>query len=266
MLDSTSEIQSGSDSAAIDARGISMIFEGASGPVNALEDIDLKVPRRSFVSIVGRSGCGKSTLLRIIAGLITPTTGSVLLMNCNRGFYQCRKRLGFVFQDASLLPWKTAAQNIELPLRVTGAASGKAMNERVEEMLRTVRLEEFANHYPAQLSGGMRQRVSIARALSYEPEIMLMDEPFSALDEFTRREMHDELIRIWEERALTVLFVTHSLGEAMALSDSIVVMDAQPGRVRKVVDVAEVRPRDREARTSSNYVRQLAELEALLNA
>ncbi|MCU0906629.1 MAG: ABC transporter ATP-binding protein [Rhodobacteraceae bacterium] len=248
--------------AALEVRGVRQDF----GAVTALETLDLTVAQGTFVSIVGRSGCGKSTLLRVIAGLIAPTAGEVAIMGQPRADYLSRRRLGFVFQEASLLPWKTAAQNIALSLAITGAVPRAAIPARVAEMLRTVRLEGFGDHYPAQLSGGMRQRVAIARALAYEPEILLMDEPFGALDEFTRREMHDEMLRIWGERPLTVLFVTHSLPEAMALSDRIVVMSARPGRIRAVVDVAEVRPRSRAARLSPAALAQLAELEDLLDA
>lgn len=251
---------------AVDAQSISMVFEGADGPITALDDVSLKVGHGSFVSIVGRSGCGKSTLLRIIAGLIKPSQGCVQLMGRPREDYLRSKRLGFVFQDASLLPWKTVEQNIALPLNVTGAASGDKLMARVAQMLSIVRLEGFGSAYPAHLSGGMRQRVSLARALSYEPEILLMDEPFGALDEFTRHEMHGELIRIWQERPMTVIFVTHSLNEAMALSDRIVVMSARPGRIKAVVDVAQVRPRDRAARTSPQVLAQLAALEDALDA
>ncbi len=269
MLDRTSQApnaqRSGTAAPAIDVRGVSKVFDGASGQVIALDDVSLTVPQGQFMSIVGRSGCGKSTLLRIIAGLIAPSSGDISVMGEERDAYTTRKRLGFVFQDASLLPWKTAAQNIALPLHVTGAVGRGGVQARVEDMLRTVRLDGFGDHFPAQLSGGMRQRVSIARALSYEPEILLMDEPFGALDEFTRREMHEELLGIWEGRPLTVVFVTHSLSEAMALSDKIVVMAPRPGRIRAVVDVATVRPRDRAMRKTAEYIGQRDELEDLLD-
>ena len=261
----------------LSVRGVQQVFETAAGRKTALVGVDIDVVQGSFVSIVGRSGCGKSTLLRIIAGLIVPTDGTVTIMGRPCADYLRDRRLGFVFQDTSLLPWKTVTQNIALSLKITGGMSsgeiakitgGMSSDEiadRVQEMLRVVRLEEVGGHYPAQLSGGMRQRVSIARALAYEPEILLMDEPFGALDEFTRREMHDEMIRIWEERPLTVLFVTHSLAEAMALSDRVVVMAAQSGGVQGVVDMAELRPRTRQARTTPTALSQLAELEELLD-
>lgn len=250
---------------AISLSGIDMAFPGKSGTVVALSGVTIDLERNSFVSIIGRSGCGKSTLLRIISGLIAQTAGTVSVMGKSTTDYQRERRFGFVFQDASLFPWKTAAENIRLPLDILKIGSPSDRREKVKELLRLVRLEGFGDHYPAQLSGGMRQRVAIARALAYEPEILLMDEPFGALDEFTRREMHEELIRIWRHRPMTVLFVTHSLTEALSLSDRIVVMAPRPGRIQAVVDVAEPRLPGREARTSAAHLRQLSELEALLD-
>jgi NitT/TauT family transport system ATP-binding protein len=200
--------------------------------------------------------------LRIIAGLIRQDAGTIEVMGQDVDAYQMTRRFGFVFQDASLFPWKTATQNITLPLQILGHGNRAA---RVGALLRMVQLDEFGGHYPAELSGGMRQRVSIARALAYEPEILLMDEPFGALDEFTRREIHDQLIGIWQEKPLTVVFVTHSLSEALYLSDRIVVMAPRPGRVRAVVDVAHPRPMDRAVRLSAEYLAQLNDLEALLD-
>ena len=246
-------------------RGVSMGFGSGAARVQALHNIDLDVGRDEFVSIVGRSGCGKSTLLRLISGLIATETGEIRVMGQEIDAYQRNRRFGFVFQDASLFPWKTAAQNIALPLTILGMGSRAGRAARVEELLHLVQLEGFGDHYPAQLSGGMRQRVSIARALAYEPEILLMDEPFGALDEFTRREMHDQLIGIWRNKPLTVVFVTHSLSEALYLSDRIVVMAPRPGRVRAVVQVAQPRPFDRAVRQSPQYLSQLAELEGLLD-
>ena len=247
---------------AVRLAGIDMVFGSGRDRVAALDDVTLDIPQGAITSIVGRSGCGKSTLLRIVAGLVRPTRGEMCVMGQSTEDYQRGRRFGFVFQEASLLPWKTAAQNVALPLQVMGLAPG-SVEERVARMLRLVRLEGFSRSYPAELSGGMRQRVSIARALSYEPEILLMDEPFGALDEFTRRELHQELIRIWSDRPLTVIFVTHSLGEAMALSDRVVAMSARPGRVREVVEVET--PRDPSARRSPRHLAQLDRLEGLLD-
>jgi NitT/TauT family transport system ATP-binding protein len=255
----------GEDAPALRIRGVSMGFGAGAARVQALQDIDLDIARNSFVSIVGRSGCGKSTLLRIVSGLIAADTGTVQVMGEGIAAYQRNRRFGFVFQDASLFPWKTAAQNIGLPLRILGQGDRAARAARIESLLGLVQLHGFGGHYPAQLSGGMRQRVSIARALASEPEILLMDEPFGALDEFTRREIHDQLIGIWRTKPMTVVFVTHSLSEALYLSDRIVVMAPRPGRVRAVVDVVHPRPMDRAVRQSPEYLAQLAELEALLD-
>ena len=253
------------DPSAVEIDGVSVSFPSRGGVIEALADVSLNVGRNEFVSIVGRSGCGKSTLLRVISNLIPPNKGEIRIGGLSSADYQRRRKFGFVFQDASLFAWKTVRQNIELPLEVLGVGTAAERRRRVSELLSLVRLEGFGDHYPAQLSGGMRQRVSIARALSYEPEILLMDEPFGALDEFTRREMHDELIGIWKARGLTVVFVTHSLSEALYLSDEIVVMAPRPGRVKSIVPVVYPRVADPALRSSPAYVRQIEALEALLN-
>lgn len=251
--------------AAIEIRDVSMSFPGKRAAVDALVDVNLSIPENRFVSIIGRSGCGKSTLLRIISNLLPPTKGEVRVHGLSSVEYQRRKKFGFVFQDASLFAWKTVFQNVELPLAILGAGSPAERKEKVLDLLNLVHLDAFADHYPAQLSGGMRQRVSIARALSYEPDILLMDEPFGALDDFTRREMHDELIRIWNARGLTVVFVTHSLSEALYLSDQIIVMAPRPGRVKSIVPVLTPRVSNPALRASPYYVRQIQELEALIH-
>lgn len=261
--ESLPETETASPATAVEIENVSMSFPGRKSVVDALVDVSLTIPQNEFVSIVGRSGCGKSTLLRIVSHLMAPTRGRVLVHGIPTTAYRKTKKFGFVFQDASLFAWKTVLQNVELPLEILGIGTKAGRRERVMELLRLVHLEGFRDHYPAQLSGGMRQRVSIARALSYEPDILLMDEPFGALDDFTRREMHDELIRIWKERGLTVVFVTHSLPEAMYLSDRIVVMAPRPGRVKAVVPVSD--PRDPDARTRPEYIRQMQELEALIH-
>ncbi|MFT4181954.1 MAG: ABC transporter ATP-binding protein [Rhizobium sp.] len=242
-----------------------MSFAGKKAAVDALVDVNLTIPENCFISIIGRSGCGKSTLLRIISNLIPPTRGEVHIHGLPSAEYQRRKRFGFVFQEASLFAWKTVYQNVELPLEIMGLGSAAQRREKVLDLLHLVRLDGFADHYPAQLSGGMRQRVAIARALSYEPDILLMDEPFGALDDFTRREMHDELIRIWNARGLTVVFVTHSLSEALYLSDRIVVMAPRPGRVKSIVPVLRPRISDPTLRATPDYIHQLQELEALIH-
>ena len=255
----------GTSAPAVAIDNISVSFPSRGAVIDALAGVSLDIERNRFVSILGRSGCGKSTLLRVVSNLIPPTSGQVRINGVSSAEYQRKRKFGFVFQDASLFAWKTARENIELPLEVMGVGTAAERRKRALDLLSLVRLDGFGDHYPAQLSGGMRQRVAIARALSYEPEILLMDEPFGALDEFTRREMHDELIGIWKARGLTVLFVTHSLSEALYLSDNIVVMAPRPGRVKAVVPVAHPRESDPAIRAGSAYLRQAAELEALIN-
>ncbi|KAA1176994.1 ABC transporter ATP-binding protein [Rhizobium tropici] len=251
--------------AAIEIRNVSMSFPGKRATVEALVDINLNIPENRFISIIGRSGCGKSTLLRIISNLLPPTKGEVRVHGLSSVEYQRRKKFGFVFQDASLFAWKTVFQNVELPLAILGAGSPAERRDKVLDLLDLVRLDAFADHYPAQLSGGMRQRVSIARALSYEPDILLMDEPFGALDDLTRKEMHNELIRIWNARGLTVVFVTHSLSEALYLSDQIVVMAPRPGRIKSIVSALNPRVSDPALRANPEYVSQMRDLEALIH-
>ncbi|SFZ86732.1 NitT/TauT family transport system ATP-binding protein [Devosia enhydra] len=265
LLDPDARGQAGSTAEAIGIENVSMSFQGRQGPVEALRGINLTIPQNRFISIVGRSGCGKSTLLRIISGLIPQSAGTIRVMGRSTQDYQKEKKFGFVFQEASLFPWKTARDNVRLPLDVIGIGTPAERAARADDLLRLTRLEGFADHYPAQLSGGMRQRVSIARALSYEPEILLMDEPFGALDEFTRREMHDELIRIWQTRPVTVVFVTHSLSEALYLSDAIVVMAPRPGRIKAVVPVAHPRLADPDMRHHPDVIAQTRDLERLIH-
>ncbi len=247
----------------IQLNNISMHFDLGVRKIDALADVSFAVPRNSFVSIVGRSGCGKSTLLRIISGLMAPTSGSALIDGCSPLDYRRTRQFGFVFQEPGLLPWKTASQNVSLPLEILRSGDGPYCRRKAHELLSLVRLESFQHHYPKQLSGGMRQRVAIARALSYQPDIILMDEPFGALDDFTRREMHDELIRIWREQQVTVVFVTHSLNEALYLSDRIVVLSPNPGRVKQIIDVEA--PRNADQRAGTAFHRQVSELERLVH-
>lgn len=250
---------------AVDLSAVSMVFSSKSGPVTALQNVNLTIGKNRFVSIVGRSGCGKSTLLRIICGLARPTAGSVAVDGLAPDDYQKDRRFGFVFQEATLLPWRTALENVALPMKVQKLVPPLRQAERAKELLKLVRLDGFEGHYPSQLSGGMRQRVSIARALSYDPEILLMDEPFGALDEFTRQEMNDELVRLWQEQNRTIVFVTHNLAEALFLSDVVVVMAPRPGRVRAVIDVDLPRPRVPDLRQEPDFIRRLSELERIIS-
>jgi NitT/TauT family transport system ATP-binding protein len=210
--------------------------------VTALQDIDLEIGPGEFVSLIGPSGCGKSTLLRIIGDLIQPTSGTVQVNGKPAHQARLDHDYGIVFQDAVLYDWRTVAKNVSLPLELLGWDRGRR-KARVEEMLELVELTGFESSRPWQLSGGMQQRVSIARALSFDPALLLMDEPFGALDEMTRERLNLELLRIWETAGSTIVFVTHSIPEAVYLSTRVVVMSARPGRIAEMIDVDLPQPR-----------------------
>jgi NitT/TauT family transport system ATP-binding protein len=220
--------------AVVSLRGLRKQF--ARGRVTALEGIDLEVQPREFVSLIGPSGCGKSTLLRIVADLIEPTAGEVVVHGKPPRRARLDRDYGIVFQDPVLYDWRNVARNIALPLEMLGW-DRRRRTERVQEMVELVELTGFEHHHPWQLSGGMQQRVSIARALSFSPALLLMDEPFGALDEMTRERMNLELLRIWEASGSTVVFVTHSIPEAVFLSTRVVVMSPRPGRIAGLVPV-----------------------------
>ncbi len=225
----------------IETRGLGKIFSIDRAPIVALQDISFAVPEGSFVCLVGPSGCGKSTLLQMLAGLVPSTAGEVLI-DGSVVHHPAPDKISVMFQDATLLPWKRVSENIEFPLEIRGMnAAGR--RERAAAMLALVGLSEFGTRYPHELSGGMRQRVSIARALAPDPRILLMDEPFGALDEQTRIKMGHELLRIWSKTAKTIFFITHSLTEALFLSDVVLVMSHRPGRIVGVIDAGLPRPR-----------------------
>ena len=237
------------DAAAVSVKNLSKRFE--RGDVLALDRIDLDVQPGEFVSLIGPSGCGKSTLLRIIGDLIRPTEGEILVNG--KPVHQARvdRDYGIVFQDAVLFDWRNVAKNIALPLEMAGW-DRRRREARIDEMLKLVELTGFEKHHPWQLSGGMQQRVSIARALSFSPPLLLMDEPFGALDEMTRERMNNELLRIWQDTLSTVVFVTHSIAESVFLSTRVVVMSARPGRIAGVVPIDLPQPRGpRDARGSA---------------
>ena len=228
----------------VGVRGVSKVF--ANG-VNALADVSLDVEAGEFLSVLGPSGCGKSTLLRLIAGLAEPTTGTIDWSD-DKG----RADLGFVFQEPTLMPWATALANVALPLKLRGVAKSER-EARAAEALDNVGLKGFERVWPRELSGGMKMRVSLARALVVQPRLLLMDEPFAALDEITRHRLNDDLLELWQRSGVTIVFVTHSVFESVFLSQRIVVMSARPGRVSAELAVTTPYPRSQAFRTSAEY-------------
>jgi NitT/TauT family transport system ATP-binding protein len=224
----------------VDIKGVTKQF--GRGGTTALQEIDLAIEEREFVSLIGPSGCGKSTLLRIVGDLIQPTSGSIVVNGKSARQARIDRDYGIVFQDPVLYDWRTVAKNIALPLELA-RWDRRRRAERVRAMLELVELQGFEGHHPWQLSGGMQQRVSIARALSFDPALLLMDEPFGALDEMTRERLNMELLRIWEASGSTIVFVTHSIAEAVFLSTRVVVMSARPGRISDVVPIDLPQPR-----------------------
>jgi NitT/TauT family transport system ATP-binding protein len=241
--------------------GVDKVF--ANG-MRGLDPIDLRIAPREFVSLIGPSGCGKSTLLKLIANLIEPTGGRVQWWGEDFSSVGIAgRRLAFVFQDPTLMPWARISENVGLPLELAGVPSAE-IARRVDGALEHVGLTQFRRHYPRQLSGGMRMRASIARALVTSPDVLLMDEPFGALDEFTRNKLDADLLRLSFERHLTTVFVTHSLYEAVFLSTRIIVMASQPGRIFREFLVDEPEPRTEEFRTSTRFAEQCRQLSEIL--
>jgi NitT/TauT family transport system ATP-binding protein len=230
---------------AIAARGLDLTFQTADGPVQALSDVDLDIRKGDFVSFIGPSGCGKTTFLRVVAGLEQPTGGEIAVNGMSPDEARQARAYGYVFQAAGLYPWRTIAGNVKLPLEIMGFSKAD-QEERAARVLDLVELDGFGAKYPWQLSGGMQQRASIARALSFDADILLMDEPFGALDEIVRDRLNEELLRLWAATGKTVGFVTHSIPEAVYLSTKIVVMSPRPGRISDVIesDLPAERPLD----------------------
>jgi NitT/TauT family transport system ATP-binding protein len=231
------------DRVAVTVDDVSQRFALRDRELVALEDIKVTVREGEFVSLIGPSGCGKSTLLRLIAGLIAPTSGTILIGDETPAQARARSEIGFVFQEPTLLPWRTALDNVTLLTKVAKRGNAAERRRRGLELLELVGLADFADAHPAKLSGGMQRRVGIARALALDPRILLLDEPFGALDELTRQQMNLELLRIWAQQRTTAILVTHNVGEAVFLSDRVLVMGTRPGRVIEEVTIDLPRPR-----------------------
>jgi NitT/TauT family transport system ATP-binding protein len=242
------------ESVVVEAVGVGKVFGTGDAAVTALESLDLTIRQGEFVSLIGPSGCGKSTFLRIIGDLTSPTSGTLSINGKPAERARLDRDYGMVFQAPVLMDWRTIAKNIELPLEIMGYSSDER-KRRSADLLKLVELEAFAERHPWELSGGMQQRVAIARALSFDPKLLLMDEPFGALDEMTRERMNAELMSIWRRTGTTIVFVTHSIPEAVFLSTRVVVMSARPGRISQVIDVDLPADRSVETRESERYFR-----------
>lgn len=237
----------------IEAKGLNLVFQTADGPVHALKDVNLTVAKGDFVSFIGPSGCGKTTFLRCIAALERPTDGTLTVNGMTPDEARLKRAYGYVFQAAGLYPWRTIAGNIRLPLEIMGFSKAE-QEERTERVLDLVELKGFGKKFPWQLSGGMQQRASIARALAFDADILLMDEPFGALDEIVRDRLNEELLKLWARTGKTIGFVTHSIPEAVYLSTKIVVMSPRPGRITDVIDSPLPRDRPLDIRDSQAFI------------
>ena len=248
---------------AVRCERVSVRFTTERGTVTALENIDLAIPRGSFLTLLGPSGCGKSTLLRVMADLIEPTSGKISVLGDVPSVARRNREIGFVFQDAALLPWRSVMDNVTLPLQVGG---GKALPgaRSPQDLINLVGLAGWENALPHELSGGMRQRVAIARALVAGPRLLLMDEPFGALDEITRDRLNEELLQVWESTGTTIVFVTHSIYEAAFLGQQVLLLAARPGRVREMVPVTLPTPRKLAMRETTEFVGLAGNLRRIL--
>jgi NitT/TauT family transport system ATP-binding protein len=235
----------------VQIRSLCYTYPGVQG-VEALRDISIDIGENEFVSMIGPSGCGKSTLLRLVSDLLPTSSGEILIDGEPAEAARRKRDIGFVFQEAALMPWRTSLKNVRLPLEVLKKDRERGRDVG-QSLLRLVGLQDFGAKRPDQLSGGMRQRVSIARALTYDPRLLLMDEPFGALDQITRDEMNQELLKVWEQRKCAVMFVTHSISEAIFLSDRVVVLSPRPGRIVDVIGVALARPRDPQVKRTREF-------------
>jgi len=236
--------------ASIEVRNVTKVFQLPDGPLTALGGLDFEVGDREFVSVIGPSGCGKSTVLRLVADILQPTEGEILIHGESPAEARKKQLYSFVFQDPVMLPWRSVIKNVELPLEILGNPARREFDDRPSQLLDLVGLQGFEEASPNQLSGGMMQRAAIARSLLLNPTVLLMDEPFGALDEITRDRMNLELLRIWKATDAAVLFVTHSIDEAVFLSDRVIVLSPRPGRVFAEVEIDIPRPRDLELKQS----------------
>lgn len=245
----------------IKIENVSMMFKDKKGdkPVTALKNVNLDIKEGEFISLLGPSGCGKTTLLRIIADLLQPTSGEIRVKGKSPREVRLKKKYGIVFQNPVLYDWRTVRRNVCMPMELMGMKKPERTS-KVSEMLDLVGLSEFGKHYPYELSGGMQQRVGIARALAIDPEILLMDEPFSALDEFTKEKLHIDLLNIWNKTNKTIVFVTHNISEAVFLSDRVVVLSPHPGRVSAVIDINLPRPRNIDSRLTPEFYNYITEI------
>ena len=247
------QVQGKAVSDVVVARDLSLTFQTNDGPVHALSNVDLTIGKGEFVSFIGPSGCGKTTFLRCIAALETPTGGTLTVNGMSPEEARKARAYGYVFQAAGLYPWRTIAGNIRLPLEIMGFAKPE-MEQRVRDVLRLVDLEGFGGKFPWQLSGGMQQRASIARALAFDADILLMDEPFGALDEIVRDRLNEELLSLWDRTGKTIGFVTHSIPEAVYLSTKIVVMSPRPGRITDVIESPLPKERPLDIRDTPEFI------------
>jgi len=241
------------DDAVIKAENLSLTFQTNDGPVNALQDIDLSIGKGEFVSFIGPSGCGKTTFLRVMADLEKPTAGKITVNGVSPEAARKARAYGYVFQAAGLYPWRTIGGNIRLPLEIMGYDKADQL-ARVQRVLELVDLQGFEKKFPWQLSGGMQQRASIARALAFDADILLMDEPFGALDEIVRDHLNEQLLKLWEKTNKTIAFVTHSIPEAVYLSTKIVVMSPRPGRITDIIDSPLPRARPLDIRDTPEFL------------
>jgi len=253
-VDPRAELISSPQRLAVDVRDVSLTFETADGKVDALSNVSLQIADGEFVSFIGPSGCGKTTMLRVIADLQQPTSGTLLVNDMSPEQARLQRRYGYVFQAPALFPWRTIEKNIKLPLEIMGFSDSE-QRARAAQYLALVNLNGFERKFPWQLSGGMQQRVSIARALSFDPALLLMDEPFGALDEIVRDHLNEQLLQLWDKTGKTVLFVTHSIPEAVFLSTKIVVMSPRPGRIIDVIDCNFPRNRTLEVRETPEFLK-----------